>query len=177
MCYVLRYALLLPVILLALGSQALPSDQEQLIKIEADEAFHDEKKGLTRYSGDVVMQQGSLKIKAEKVEFKSDASGNMSALSAKGNPAQFQQQPEKDQPLVKGQAKIIQYHVEDEKISFIGDAFIQQGEAQLNSEKITYNLNEQIFKAERSPSQQATEKPQRVEMIIPPKTKPQQEKK
>lgn len=146
---------------------ALPDDENQLIKIQADNAFHDNKKGLTLYSGDVFMQQGSLKINADKITISSKKNGDVNRLEAQGKPAKFQQQPEVDGDIVYGHAQHINYQVHNGEINFDGDAFIQQGEAKLNSDKITYITNQQVFKAQRSPESKG--KPQRVEMIIPPK--------
>ena len=39
---------------------ALPDDREQPISIKADKAVRDEKQGFTIYSGNVIMEQGSL---------------------------------------------------------------------------------------------------------------------
>ena len=46
---------------------ALPDDREQPIHISADEALRDEKRGVTVYSGNVQMNQGSMHIEADRV--------------------------------------------------------------------------------------------------------------
>ncbi|MEM7692535.1 MAG: LptA/OstA family protein, partial [Pseudomonadota bacterium] len=53
--------LLLAVFYSALG-QALPDDRRQSIEISANRAVRDDKAGYTIYSGDVVLEQGSLQI-------------------------------------------------------------------------------------------------------------------
>jgi lipopolysaccharide export system protein LptA len=45
---------------------ALPDDREQPIHISADKALRDEKQGVTIYSGNVQMNQGSMHIEADK---------------------------------------------------------------------------------------------------------------
>ena len=46
---------------------ALQGDRAEPISIESDTAERDETKGTTTYAGAVIMQQGSMKINADKV--------------------------------------------------------------------------------------------------------------
>ena len=48
-------------------THALDSDREQPIQIVADVAIRDEIAGETRYEGNVVLTQGSLKITADEL--------------------------------------------------------------------------------------------------------------
>ena len=64
----MRLVKTLPILLslgAALGSVsawALPNDQEQPIRIQADDAQLDDKNGVATYKGDVIITQGSMKI-------------------------------------------------------------------------------------------------------------------
>ena len=57
--------LLLLLSLPAALTHALPDDRDQPIHITADKALRDEKKGVTIYSGNVQMVQGSLELEAD----------------------------------------------------------------------------------------------------------------
>ena len=54
-------------ILVSQFSLALPDDRQQPIHISADNALRDEKKGITIYRGNVVLNQGSLHISANRI--------------------------------------------------------------------------------------------------------------
>ena len=151
-------------------SFALDSDQYQPIKIQADSAYVDDRKGVTVYEGNVDLQQGSLKIHAQKITLTNDKNGDIDLLLAQGKPAKFQQQPAKEEEIVYGRANTVQFEVSNEKISLKGNAHIKQGQAELASDSIVYLAHEQIFKAERD-TEQKNQKPKRVQMIIPPKKK------
>ena len=72
---------------------ALSSDRHQSIIIHSDSAERDETKGTTTYSGNVVMQQGSMRIEADEVVIVNDKS-KVTQIVATGKPARYQQQPE-----------------------------------------------------------------------------------
>lgn len=81
--------------LLPLAASALPSDKEQEIRIAANTATLDQKKGVTIYSGDVQFSQGSLVLKADTVTAHFDAeTQKIEKIEAHGSPARYEQQPE-----------------------------------------------------------------------------------
>lgn len=154
---------------------ALPDDQYQPIEIQADSAIHHEKTGLTSYTGNVVMKQGSLKVEASNVAVHNPLDKNSTHLIATGEPARFQQQPEPDKPTIIAEADTISYQLELSKIELLGNAKLQQGDSLIKSDKIVYMVDEQVFRAE---ALQTTEdsRPQRVQIIIPAKKKPEENK-
>ena len=164
------YVFLLPLVafFVSTQAQALDSDLDQMINIQADSAFHDEKNGVTIYKGNVALQQGTLKIDAEKITLKSNTDGDIDSLTAEGKPAKFEQKPALDQETVYGRANLVRYELIKKQVSLKGNAHIMQGQAELNSDNITYLANQQVFKAETNKALKDT-KPKRVHMVIPPK--------
>lgn len=154
---------------LSLKLLALPDDAYQPIKIQADSAIRQEKQGITRYQGSVVMQQGSLQLQADNITLKNDAQQNLQSLTATGTPARFQQQPATDKTTVFAEANHIIYLPDEGKVELTGNAFLHQGDAQVSSERIVYLTNEQVFKAENKPSD--SQGSSRVEVIIPARPK------
>ena len=67
-------------------------DTEQPIEIAADSAIREEPSGETTYRGDVVLTQGTLKIKADSLVFTFDEN-TATLITARGNPATMTQQP------------------------------------------------------------------------------------
>lgn len=162
-------------IALTANALALPDDQYQPIEIEADSAVHHEKNGLTAYNGNVVMKQGSLLVEADNITVSSTLDKSSTHLIATGKPAKFQQQPELDKPGIVAEANSINYQVELSKIELIGNAHLQQGDSKITSDQIIYMVDDQIFRAEASKNDEHA-KPQRVQIIIPAKKKPDDNK-
>ena len=68
------------------AGRALDSDQEQPIRITADEALRDEKQGYTVYRGNVRMTQGTLRIEADAITIY-HRSEEADRIVAEGRPA------------------------------------------------------------------------------------------
>jgi lipopolysaccharide export system protein LptA len=87
---------------------ALPSDKEQEIRIAANTATLDQRKGVTIYSGDVQFSQGSLVLKADTViaHFNADTQ-KIEKIEAHGSPARYQQQPEINKGVMVIEAKSV----------------------------------------------------------------------
>ena len=78
----------------ALGSVsawALPNDNEQPIRIQANEAQLDDKQGIATYKGDVIITQGSMKITGNTVTITRNAAGEIDVVTSVGNLAYFEQ--------------------------------------------------------------------------------------
>ncbi|MEB0151312.1 LptA/OstA family protein, partial [Pseudomonas sp. CCC2.2] len=71
----------------ALGSAsawALPNDNKQPIRIQADEAQLDDKQGVATYKGDVIITQGSMKITGNTVTITRNAAGEIDVVTSVG---------------------------------------------------------------------------------------------
>ena len=66
--------------------QALSSDRDQPIHIEADSAVLEEKKGLSTYKGNVAVRQGSLKLHGDHMTVYS-SDDNIERIILTGSPA------------------------------------------------------------------------------------------
>ncbi len=125
---------------------ALPEDRSQPIKIEADRADMNEKKGLSTYSGAVILQQGSLSIEADKITIRSNTDG-INEVMAYGAPAHFSQQPATDKPMTHAYGESIEYLLSSEKITLTGQAkLIQNGDA-FSGKRIVYDIRHATVEA------------------------------
>lgn len=147
----------------ALPSAALESDREQPIRITADSALREEQRGLTQYTGNVVLTQGSLLIKAERLEVDQSQAGN-TLITATGTPATLQQTPSIDSAPVVANANRIVYQQAQELVQLIDDARIEQQGAIISGAAIDYSVAEQRVRASGDPSHSTR---QRVEVVIP----------
>ena len=69
---------------------ALKDDVEKPVHINADSVLFNKNKGLAVYEGNVSITQGSLEIKAYKIEI-SAPNNEIEKISADGKPVSFQQ--------------------------------------------------------------------------------------
>ncbi|WP_226665860.1 lipopolysaccharide transport periplasmic protein LptA [Microbulbifer aggregans] len=153
---------------LLFGAQALalPNDREQPIKVSADKLEANRSKNITVYSGNVVITQGSLQIRANRVEVFGNTKGEIEKVVATGSPAHFQQQVEANTNPVKARAKRIEFLVGNDALQLTGEADIDRDGNTLSAERIDYDLKSEQMKA------QGRSDKERVEMIWKPESKP-----
>lgn len=162
---------LLATCLLAFSSAvvALPDDRNQPIHISADSASIDENTGITAYSGDVTIRQGSLEIDAEHVQMHRNDDG-VEKIIATGNSkqARFRQQPNINDPVTDALGDRLVYLVDAQTITVTGKAFVKQGKDKFSGEKIIYDIDRSIVDAFGSQEGKGNG---RVQMVIQPKAK------
>jgi len=144
---------------------ALESDQEQPLYVEADGADINDKTGISVYTGNVVVTQGSIKLNANKVTVtrKGEKSDH---ILAEGSPVKFQQQIEGSGGMIKGEARTADYLIASETIIMVGDAVVIQGKDTFRSDRITYDRVKGQVRAGASAKGK-----QRVRIAIQPKKK------
>lgn len=140
---------------------ALPSDRNQAITIHSDSAERDEIKGTITYSGNVVMQQGSMRIDADEVVIVNDKS-KVTQIVATGRPARYQQKPNEDEGPVVAQANRLEYNIAQDTLHLIENALLQQEGTSLSGNRIDYDVKKSVVKAGGNASQN-----ERVKMVIP----------
>lgn len=140
---------------------AIPSDRNQAISLEADRATFNEKTGITTYTGNVVIQQGTLKIQANSIVANLNQQSQIKNVTAQGAPAKFQQQMDTKGGLAKGEAKKIIYNAETGILSLSGGAFLSQNGATFRGENLTYSMNKGDIEATGGSNG-------RIKIVIPP---------
>ena len=152
---------------------ALPEDKDQPIHIDANSAEHNEKTGVTSYSGDVLIQQGTLQITADMVIIKTvkDDSGKIEVdeLTCTGSPAHLQQVIIEGEEPATASANRVFYKVPNQEIELFEGANLKKAGQILTGEHIIYNINEQHIQA-KGPVE-GSKPGGRVTVIIPPKKK------
>ncbi|MCB1760320.1 MAG: lipopolysaccharide transport periplasmic protein LptA [Gammaproteobacteria bacterium] len=156
---------LLPLLLLTLACPlaALESDREQPVYVEADGADINDRTGVSVYTGNVVVTQGSIKLNADKVTV-TQKEGETDHLQAEGAPVRFEQDAGGGKGLIKGKARKADYYMNSEILHMNGDAVMVQGKDTFSSDRIVYDRVKGQVKAG------ATAKgKQRVRISIQPK--------
>lgn len=149
---------------------ALPSDKQQPIQVSANSAERDEKAGITTYTGNVEIKQGTLLIQADQVIIKTLISRKNSLEELKeiittGQPSHFQQQIKTEGDLVDAAAVTIHYRVSDKTVDLIDSAVLKQQGRVITGDKISYDISAQrvIAKGEEN----SVSPPKRVTVTIP----------
>lgn len=124
----------------SLSASALPEDASAPIHIQGDNAEFDQANGLLIYTGDVRIDQGSLRVTADRmvVEYRDD---QVVKITAKGAPASYQQRLQRDNGLVNADAETIVYHTTSERVELIGDAFLTQEGNEFQGSVINYDIS------------------------------------
>lgn len=153
---------LLALLLGAAEAQALSGDREQPMTLEADSVFIDEGTGVSRYEGNVVITQGSLKLWADRLWIHR-RDGKTQKLVSEGNPTRFRQLTDEQQE-VRGQALRAEFYVDRDELLLFDDAVLEQGSDSFRSDRIVYHRSTAQVRAGAS-----AEGKQRVQVIIEPR--------
>ncbi len=68
---------------------ALPSDRNQPISLVADRATYNEKTGVTTYTGNVMIEQGTMKLQADSIVGQLNSQRQLQTVNATGRPQNF----------------------------------------------------------------------------------------
>lgn len=144
----IRHLWLISILLMLLPAMALalPTDKDQPIDVEADGVDLDDRKGISIYKGNVVLTQGSIVIKADKVTV-SQRDDGADKIVAEGRPVTFRQKIGGNKGTIKGRAKRTEYFANSETVYMIGDAILIQGKDTFKSDRITYDRAKAVVKA------------------------------
>lgn len=125
--------------LLTLQAYALSTDRDQPAEIEADDIEFDFQKGTRTYIDNVLVVQGTLRLKADKViaVYKDK---DLDTATAWGSLARFKQRPDGKDHDVEGWAKKIIVNQKANTLTLIGKAALKQGPDTARGETIVYNM-------------------------------------
>jgi lipopolysaccharide export system protein LptA len=151
----------------AVPALALEGDRDQPLRVVADSAEHNELSGVTVYTGNVIITQGSMRIEADTVTLKG-RDNRINNMVAVGNPARLQQQPKPEDSVMYARAQRIVYFVEEDRVQLIDQASIEQDDSIVNSDEIEYLVKQRIVKAHGGVKAGTGEKSKRVEFIYTP---------
>lgn len=169
--HIITFALVAALCGIPTASFALPDDARQNMSISADDYIFNVKTSTTTFVGNVVLQQGSLKINANKIvyygKFDSDNPSTTDKIVATGKPARFQQTPKINTAPVVAQADRLEYSVKDESLFLINNASLDQDGSSLRGDRIEYDVQKALVRA--SGNQKRDNDNGRIRMVIPPK--------
>jgi lipopolysaccharide export system protein LptA len=159
----------------ALSSPVLAekTDREKPVHLEADSVTLDDIKKVSVFEGNVLLIQGTLVLRADRVEARQDGDG-LQNVSARGNPVSFRQKRDGVDEFIEGFASQAEYDSVQSVLRLIGDARLRKGGDEIRGSQITYDAKTEFYKV--IGQQGATGSSGRVRVIIRPKPKTEQEK-
>lgn len=152
--------------LLATSAHAEKADRDKPVNLEADTVTLDDIKKVSVYQGNVVLSQGTLLLRADRVQVTQNAAG-LDKVSASGQPVSFRQKLDGREDYIEGFANRIEYDGATSQLELIGQAMLRRGSDELRGAQISYNANTEFYKVVGQPG--AKTPSGRVRAVIRPK--------
>jgi lipopolysaccharide export system protein LptA len=122
------------------------SDREKPINLEADRMEIDDARKVATLTGKVVVSQGTLTIKSDRMVITQDAGGFNKGV-AYGNPATFRQKREGFDEYIDGQAQRMEYDGRNETLELFDKAVVKKGAEEVRGNYISYNSRTEFYQA------------------------------
>lgn len=149
-------------LLLPLTAQALRSDNEQPLDVEADAVRADDRRGMTVLTGRVKLSQGTRQVAADSATLNHDG-GDVERVELAGTPAHWREQLDDQRGMLDATAQRIDYDVNRAIVTLRGDVRIERQQGFVTGERIEMNLDTGQISA-------GTEDPGRVRLRLVPDT-------
>jgi len=129
------------------SARAEKADKEKPINYSADtgDVNYQTKKGAL--SGNVVITQGTLSIRADRIDFRQNPDNSVSA-TAYGNPVTVRQKRDGSDEYYEAYAQRVEYDGAREFVELYDRALLRRGQDEIRSNYISYNAATEVFKAE-----------------------------
>ena len=122
------------------------ADRDKAIEIESDTMTVDDAKSISIYKGDVILKQGTLIIKAEKLTVREDSQGFQHS-TAIGKPTTFKQKRVGMDEYIEGSADRIEYDGHMDKVHLYQKASVKRGNDTVFGDYIMYDTNAEFAQA------------------------------
>lgn len=157
---------------LSLSVWAESADRDKPIELEADTVTVNDAKKTSTYTGNVILTQGTLVIRADKLIVREDKEGFQHSTST-GNPTTFKQKREGKNEYMQGSGQRIEYDGRMDKVQLYTKAWVKRGEDIVYGDYISYDANAEFAEViGGAKSESGGTSSGRVKAIIQPKNKP-----
>jgi lipopolysaccharide export system protein LptA len=150
-------------------ARAEHADRDKPVHLEADRVSIDDAKQVSTFEGKVLLSQGTLSIRGDKMVVVQDKNG-FSHGTATGQLANFRQKRDGLDEYVEGFGERIEYDTQSETVDFYGQARMTRKLDEVRGDHISYNSKTEIFKVQSTQGNQADSPTKgRVRVILQPK--------
>lgn len=171
-----QIALLAPIVALLAAApvHAEKADRSKPVGIEADKVTVDDKNKIHIFTGHVVLTQGTLTIRSDKLVVTQDAEGYQRgvATGGEGGLARFRQKREGKNEWVEGEGERIEHDARSELSQFFQRARVKSGTDEVRGQYIQFNGVTETYVVTNGPNATTVPSQQgRVQVTIQPKKK------
>jgi len=147
------------------------ADRGKPINLEADRVTVDDIKQLSTFEGNVVLTQGTLVIRGDRMEVRQDNDGFKYGTTW-GNLSYFRQKREGFDEYIEGWAERIEYDGRADKVQMFNRSLMKRGQDEVRGNYISYDANTEFFQVIGARKTAAPGSPNgRVRAIMQPKSK------
>jgi len=156
---------------LAAPAAAEKADRDKPVNLEADRVTIDDARQTALFEGNVVLTQGTLQIRGDRMEVRQDKDGFQHGTTW-GGPAQFRQKREGYDEYIEGWAERIEYDGRAESMQMFNRAQLKRGQDEVRGNYISYDAKSEFFQVTGGATAAAPNDPGgRVRAVIQPKSK------
>lgn len=151
------------------------ADRDKPLNIESDRVAIDDAKQIATFEGNVVVTQGTLQIRGDRMVVRQDAEGFQYG-TAYGDLASFRQKREGIDEWIEGWAERIEYDGKGDRLQMFNRAHLKKSLDEVRGNYISYDSTTEFFRVVGGGKQAATpNNPEgRVRAVIQPKSKEEQ---
>jgi len=123
------------------------ADRDKPISFSGDTGDADLQARGGTLSGNVIITQGTLTLRADRIVFRQNADNSLSA-TAFGSPVAIRQKRDGVDEYYEGYAQRIEYDGSKDLVELFDNALLKRGQDEMRSNYISYNVATELFKAE-----------------------------
>jgi lipopolysaccharide export system protein LptA len=131
-------------IVLPVCALAEKADREKAIHVESDRVTVDDVKQLSVFDGNVVLTQGSMVIRGDRMEVRQDKEGFKQG-TVWGKRAYFRQKREGTNEFIEGWAERVEYDSRADKVQLFTRAAMKRGDDDVSGDYISYDATTEFF--------------------------------
>lgn len=157
--------------LFAVPALAEKADRDKPVNLEADRITVDEAKQTQVFEGNVVLTQGTLTIRTDRMVVSQDSNGYQKG-TATGGPdglARFRQKREGRSDYVEGEAERIDHDAKTEKSEFRVRAYVKSGQDEVRGPFIAFDSKSETYVVSGTPGVAPGKPQERVRAVIQPR--------
>jgi len=155
---------------LAAPAAAERADRDKPVNLEADKVTIDDSKQIALFEGNVVLTQGTLQIRGDRMQVRQDKDGFRHGTTW-GSPAYFRQKREGYDEYIEGWAERIEYDGRAESMQMFSRAQLKRGQDEVRGNTISYDAKSEFFQVTGGGTDAATGAEGRVRAVFQPQPK------
>lgn len=166
--------------LFAITAQAERADRDKPLQIEANRLTADDLKQTSQFSGNVVLNKGTMIIRSDQLTLREDADGYQFGIATVTQPDKtvyFRQKREGLDQYVEGDAARVEYDEKADNVRLLGNAVLRRFEGsslrdELRGAVIVYDNRSETYAVSGKQPGTAGQPDGRVRLMIQPRARP-----